>query len=121
MDGLDFRTGGPIYSKLKDTLRNHIISGVYGENERIPSVRELASSLSVNPNTISRAYRELEEEGYIYTVQGKGSFVCGKRDIDEKRVRMLTERLKETVKELCFLGMSAEKLHELIDEEREKK
>ena len=69
-------------------------------------MRELASSLAINPNTIQRAYRELEQEGYICTVPGKGSFACERTDVDEERKSALLHQFDETVGELLYLGVS---------------
>ena len=73
---LDYRDARPIYSQITDGFRQQILAGVLQEGDKLPSVRELASSLTINPNTIQRAYRELEAEGWIATVPGKGCFVC---------------------------------------------
>ena len=74
---LDYRDARPIYAQIADGFRDQIRSGVLGDGERLPSVRELAMELTINPNTIQRAYRELEVQGWIASVPGKGSFVCG--------------------------------------------
>ena len=113
---IDFRGGEPVYLQLKERLRGYIISGIYKPNERIPSVRELAAGLSVNPNTIQRAYRELEEEGYIYTVSGRGSFAADSEQVFEKRKKELLSRYSETVKELMFLGVSKDEMVAVIEE-----
>ena len=73
---LDYRDYRPIYSQIVDGFRQQILAGVLQEGEKLPSVRELAAELSINPNTIQRAYRELEAAGWVATVQGKGCFVC---------------------------------------------
>ena len=73
---LDYRDARPIYSQITDGFRQQILAGVLQEGDKLPSVRELASQLTINPNTIQRAYRELEAEGWIATVPGKGCFVC---------------------------------------------
>ena len=73
---LDYRDARPIYSQITDGFRQQILAGVLREGDRLPSVRELAGQLTINPNTIQRAYRELEAEGWIATVPGKGCFVC---------------------------------------------
>jgi GntR family transcriptional regulator len=91
-----------------------IIQGVLSGDEKLPSVRELATSLAINPNTIQRAYRELEQEGYVYTVPGKGSFVAGVPEEDGVRKRELLETLDKTVEELLFLGVSWGELVERI-------
>ena len=73
---LDYRDARPIYAQIADNLRNQISAGVLQRDDRLPSVRELAAELAINPNTIQRAYRELELQGWIATVPGKGCFVC---------------------------------------------
>ena len=74
---INYRDSRPIYEQIKDGIRKLIVQGIMQNNEKLPSVRELATSLTINPNTIQRAYRELEAEGYVYTVKGKGCFVAG--------------------------------------------
>ena len=73
---LDYRDSRPIYSQIADNFRRQIKNGILQHGDKLPSVRELASQLAINPNTIQRAYRELELEGWIASVTGKGSFVC---------------------------------------------
>ena len=73
---LDYRDSRPIYTQIVDNFRSQIRAGILEDGEKLPSVRELASELAINPNTIQRAYRELEAEGWIASVSGKGSFVC---------------------------------------------
>ena len=82
MINLNYRDSRPIYEQIKDGLRKLVMTGAYSPNERLPSVRELASSLAINPNTIQRAYKDLEAEGYIYTVAGKGSFASDISGVD---------------------------------------
>lgn len=111
---INYRDSRPFYQQIKDNIRHLIISKAVNTNEKLPSVRELASSLAINPNTIQRAYRELENEGYIYTVPGKGSFVS--EVIDEARERR-TDLLKifdTTVTELLFLTTSVSELQNRI-------
>ena len=72
---LNYRDSRPIYEQIKDGLKKLIVSGAMAPGEKLPSVRALAQQLSINPNTIQRAYNELENEGYIYSIAGKGSFV----------------------------------------------
>ena len=82
---LNYRDSRPIYEQIKDGLRRMIVTGAMAQDEKLPSVRALATQLSINPNTIQRAYNELEAEGYIYSVAGKGSFVSGTADADAVR------------------------------------
>ena len=79
---LNYRDSRPIYEQIKDGLRRMIVTGAMAQDEKLPSVRALATQLSINPNTIQRAYNELEAEGYIYSVAGKGSFASGTADAD---------------------------------------
>jgi GntR family transcriptional regulator len=74
---LNYRDARPIYTQIVDGFREQIAAGVLQPGDKLPSVRELAGSLTINPNTIQRAYRELEAQGWIASVAGKGSFVCG--------------------------------------------
>lgn len=73
---LDYRDARPIYSQIADGFRSQITAGILQPGDKLPSVRELAAQLAINPNTIQRAYRELEIDGTIVTVTGKGCFVC---------------------------------------------
>lgn len=73
---LDVRSRKPIYEQLTDKVKEMILHGILQTDEQLPSVRTLSQQLTVNPNTIQKAYRELEREGYIYSLQGKGSFIA---------------------------------------------
>ncbi|MBS1402343.1 MAG: GntR family transcriptional regulator [Oscillospiraceae bacterium] len=106
MISINYRDPRPIYEQVRDALRKLIVSGSLPSDQKLPSVRELASSLAINPNTIQRAYRELEQEGYICTVPGKGSFACARTDVDEERKSALLHQFDETVGELLYLGVS---------------
>lgn len=106
MISINYRDPRPIYEQVRDALRKLIVSGSLPSDQKLPSVRELASSLAINPNTIQRAYRELEQEGYICTVSGKGSFACARTDVDEERKSALLHQFDETVGELLYLGVS---------------
>lgn len=106
MFAVNYRDPRPIYEQIKDELRKMIISGVVAPDEKLPSVRELAQQLAINPNTIQRAYRELEQSGYIYSVAGKGNFAGAHSEVDAERRRKLLGVLAETARELRFLGAS---------------
>ena len=98
---LNYRDARPIYEQVRDGLRRLIVSGAIADGEKLPSVRALASQLAINPNTIQRAYSELESEGYAASVPGKGSFaVRRERAEDDGRRLALTETLRETLREL---------------------
>ena len=92
---LHYRDSRPIYEQIKDGLRRMVVSGALAPDEKLPSVRALATQLSINPNTIQRSYNELEAEGLIYSVPGKGSFVSPDRSADLQRQLELTEKFRE--------------------------
>ena len=110
MFDLNLRDSRPIYEQLKERLRQLMISGGIREGEQLPSVRELASRLAINPNTIQRAYRELENEGYVYSIPGKGCFAQKKVVGDQRRMESLWQTLDNAAAELQFLGVSMEDL-----------
>ena len=114
MISLNYRDPRPIYEQLEEKLRRLILSGAIAEGERLPSVRELAAQLAINPNTIQRAYRELEQAGFIYSVPGKGSFAGKLSGVDENRRRELREKLVSIWTELLQLGEKPEELRALL-------
>lgn len=114
MISLNYRDPRPIYEQLEEKLRRLILSGAIGEGEKLPSVRELASQLAINPNTIQRSYRELEQKGFIYSVPGKGSFAGKLSGVDEGRRRELREKLLAIWTELLQLGENPEHLISLL-------
>lgn len=117
MFDLDLRSRKPIYEQLVDKFKELIISEVLKPDEKIPSVRALAQQLTINPNTIQKAYRELERQGYIYSVQGKGNFVHPMTEnMNKQEIEKIKTELKKIVKEALFLGVAKEELHQLIDE-----
>ena len=117
MISLNYRDSRPIYEQIRDGLRKLIVTGAVQPDEKLPSVRSLAQQLSINPNTIQRAYNELESEGYIYSVPGKGSFASGDTSAEERRKQDLLEQLRELAAELNDLGVSGEELAALVRKE----
>lgn len=110
MIAINFRDARPIYEQVRDGFRQLILSGVLAADEKMPSVRELAATLAINPNTIQRAYRELEAEGYICSVPGKGSFVRERSEAAAARKAELLAQLQSLGRELQVLGVSEEEL-----------
>ena len=107
---IDYRDARPIYEQVRDGFRRLILSGALPTDSRLPSVRELAGELAINPNTIQRAYRELETEGYICSVPGRGSFVRqGNAAVLARRAELL-ERWDELTTELKLLGLTEDEL-----------
>ena len=113
---LNYRDSKPIYEQIKDGLRRLVVSGAVRTDEKLPSVRELATSLSINPNTIQKAYRELESEGYIYTIAGKGSYAAQRADVATGRNEELMKEFDEIVKELLYLCQDKDILIKRIEE-----
>ena len=119
MISLNYRDASPIYEQIKNGLKRLIVTGAMKEGDKLPSVRALATELAINPNTIQKAYNELENEGYIYSVPGKGSFASGEVKGDERRREELKQRIRELAAELRFLGASREELAALLQEGEE--
>ncbi len=112
---LDYRDARPIYTQITDGFREQILSGIMQSGERLPSVRELAAQLTINPNTIQRAYRELEANGFIVTVPGKGCFVCDKpqQHMAADRQKLLEEFDRVTM-QLIASGVARDDLAQMI-------
>ena len=107
---LDYRDSRPIHQQVRDGLRRLMVTGVLQPGDQLPSVRKLATELAINPNTIQRAYAELEAEGYIYSVAGRGSFVSAGDGEHLRRIAELTGRLVPLLEELKSLGYTREQL-----------
>ena len=107
---LNYRDARPIYTQIVDGYREQILGGVLKGGEKLPSVRELAMELTINPNTIQRAYRELEMEGWIASVPGKGSFVCGIPSGPSMEQLALLENFDRVTAALVSLGTTKAEL-----------
>lgn len=107
---LNTRDPKPIYEQITNNLRRLIASGGIAPGERLPSVRELATRLTINPNTIQRAYRQLEQEGYIVSLPGKGCFAAEGSAPRQDRLRMLWLQLEAAAAELRLAGISQQEL-----------
>ena len=113
---LDLSDHRPLYEQIKEKTKELIIAGVLKQDEKIPSVRELAQQLTINPNTIQRAYKDLETEGYIYSVRAKGSFVSPLEHIQTKAEHTeLKENFEASVKQACFLGIEKQTLIDVVE------
>ena len=113
MISLNYRDQRPIYEQVKDGLRHLVVTGALQAGDKLPSVRALASSLAINPNTIQRAYTQLEAEGYVYTVSGRGTFVSEGQEQNRQRRREVTARVLPLMAELRDLGMTREEWTDL--------
>ena len=116
MIAINTRDPRPIYLQIKEGLCRLILSGALQTGERLPSVRELAGQLAINPNTIQRAYRELEHEGFVYSMTGKGSFVSPIQEVDSGRKAAKTAEFKDAAQELLRLGITKAALIAMLDE-----
>ena len=113
---LDYRDARPIYSQIVDNIRSQVAAGILEAGEKLPSVRELAGQLAINPNTIQRAYRELENQGWIASVPGKGSFVCGVPAISQAEQQALLDTFSKTARTLLAMGISKETLIDYLEQ-----
>ncbi|MDS1030150.1 GntR family transcriptional regulator [Bacillota bacterium LX-D] len=114
---LDFRSRVPIYEQLVEKFKELIITEVLKKDEQLPSIRALAKELTINPNTIQKAYRELEMQSYIYSVPGKGNFVAAMTNkINEERLSQLKEEMTKLLAEAMFLGLKREEILGIIEE-----
>lgn len=111
---LDYRDKRPIYEQIVDKLERLIVGGGLEANYKMPSVRSLAMELSVNPNTIQRAYAQLEQDGYIYTVSGRGSFVAHECEWRSGKVAELTRELEEVLLKVKEAGVTLEATMEVV-------
>ena len=106
---IDYESRAPIYEQLVDKIKLMIIKDILKPNEQMPTVRELASNLTINPNTVQRAYRILEKNGYVYSITGKGSFVSENLDlVKEEQVKNELDKLKKVIDKLENLGVHIE-------------
>ena len=113
---LDYRDARPIYTQIIDGVKEQITTGVLMPGDKLPSVRELAGILTINPNTIQRAYRLLEFNGWIVTIPGKGCFVCDNETTREKEWQRWYTAFDEASAMLQSLGVTREQLVQRLRE-----
>ena len=102
---IDLKSRKAIYEQVVDNFKRLIVTGVLKPDAKVPSVRDMAKELTVNPNTVQKAYRELETQGYFYTVLGQGNFISPPGyQVDEKEVSAIYSRINNDVQELMFRG-----------------
>lgn len=112
---VDPRSSTPIYEQIQLGIKELILKGALQGGDKIPSVREMAALLTINPNTISKAYGELERAGIIETLRGRGTYVVDNfnRKVDEKKMQNISEELKKIILEANYNGMDKESFIEL--------
>ena len=111
---IDYQDKRPIYEQIVEKMQNLIVRGIMTTDEKLPSVRNLAIDLSINPNTIQKAYQELERMGYIYTVKGRGNFVSSSDYWKGDRCEGLWIGLQDVISELKTLGVSQEEVLDFV-------
>lgn len=107
---LDYKNDKPLHEQITQGIKDLIICKVLSPGDQLPSVRELSVNLTVNPNTVQRAYKTLETEGVIYSIRGKGNFVAESHEADNRTLDKLYLSLSETIRELAFYGETPEKI-----------
>ena len=114
---LDERSRRTMYEQVMDNIKELIMTNVLKENDRLPSVRELSQELTINPNTVQKAFKELEREGYIFTVSGKGTFVSARDAVrkDPAKVNEILDDIASLYKNLLFLGYSEDEAKALVE------
>lgn len=113
---IDHKDRRPIYEQIIERFEQLILCGALEKNAPMPSVRSLAMELSLNPNTIQRAYQELERAGYIYTIKGKGSFVSEDAQTADKKRAEIKKELSVSVEKALLAGVSAQELKTMFDQ-----
>ncbi|MDH7578114.1 MAG: GntR family transcriptional regulator [Bacillota bacterium] len=115
---VDQRSNVPIYQQLVEGVKEAVARGVLAVGEKLPSVRELAAQIAINPNTIAKAYQELEREGVIETLRGRGTFVAARKIQvgGGKKKRVIREMLRRVLVEAYYLDLSQEELLSVLEE-----
>lgn len=113
---IDVMSRVPVYEQIVEQTKKYILTGVLNDGDQIPTVRQLSAQLSLNPNTIAKAFKELDRQGLTYSLPGRGCFISAnaKNILQNEKRQGLTE-LEEQIKELALSGIDKEELHRLID------
>ena len=113
---LDLQSRTPIYQQLKEKILRLIMAGAIGPGDPLPSVRVMARELGINPNTVAKAYQDLEKSGLIYSVAGKGSFISGEETLDRQMTASVLDRFREAVREARRAGVDRQTALALVEE-----
>lgn len=107
----------PLYEQIIDSIKSDYVKGFLKSGDEIPSVRKLAMQLSVTPNTVAKAYQELERDGVIVTIRGKGTYISGEQTvrIDDRRLEELRKELSTKVVELTCMGLPKEEIVNMVE------
>lgn len=114
---VDGRSTKPIYEQIVDQVKEQSLKGILKSGDQLPSVRQLAGMLTINPNTVSKAYQELERQKVIETIRGRGTFVCNlpAKKVDEEKMAGLYQALKNICIELHYMGLEEEEIVAQVD------
>lgn len=113
---LDYKDRRPLYEQIVDKFSDMILKGVLKPDEKLPSVRNLAMELSINPNTIQRAYMELEHRGFLYSVKGRGNFVSDNAHLKEERKQEIKTILMDQLKEAQIHEIRRDEILQLVNQ-----
>ncbi len=113
---LDYKSGKSIHEQIYDNIKALIVNGILKADDKLPSVREMSISLTVNPNTVQKAYKELENDGFIYSVKAKGNFVAHCEKANKEEAEKLLESLRQTLSELKFAGVKEKEIVSAVNE-----
>ena len=114
---IDYKSRKPIYEQIIDNIKGLIVSGVLQRDEQLPSVRQLAQELAINPNTIQKAYAELERQGVLYSLKGRGSFVGSSlQELRKVQQKELLEQLSDLSAELCSLQVPQQEVCAVVQQ-----
>jgi len=113
---LDYRDKRPLYEQVEEKLEHLIVCGVLKPNTKMPSVRSLAVELSINPNTIQRAYAQLEQAGFLYTIVGRGNFVSPESNWQGSKHKALKNDLTSLIEQALEAGMTPASIQQILDQ-----
>lgn len=111
---IDNNNSKALYEQIYEEITRLILAKVFKPDDKLPSVRELAAMVKINPNTIQKAYKNLEEDNYIYTVKGKGNFVKNSEELRSIHIKSMEDKLSETIKSLKDLGLKDDYIIQLV-------
>ena len=119
---IDYKDRRPIYEQIVSSIEDLAVRGVLEPDSQLPSVRQLAVELSINPNTIQRAYSQLEKTGVIYSVKGKGNFVAADpKRLREEKMEQILQEMEKLLRQALALGVGGERmenwLHSLLEKD----
>ncbi len=115
---IDVKSRTPIFEQLRHNITELALSGILAPDEQLPSVRALACDLAINPNTIQKAYAELERDGIIYSLPARGSFISSDLSAAANSARAeVTSSVTNAIRQAKLLGVSKEELYELLERE----